>query len=70
MFRKLLLLLIFCCGLSTALLAQPRTGPMSGFVYEMQQWRPSYGRYFTINIGYRLNRKAGTKGYEGNNGYR
>ncbi len=38
--------------------------------YEMQQWRPSYGRYFTINIGYRLNRKAGTKGYEGNNGYR
>ena len=43
---------------------------MSGFVYEMQQWRPSYGRYFTINICYRLNRKAGTKGYEGNNGYR
>lgn len=33
--------------------------------YEMQQWRPSYGRYFTINIGYRLNRKASSEGYRG-----
>ena len=24
--------------------------------YEMQRWQPSYGRYFTLNVGIRLNK--------------
>ena len=32
--------------------------------YELQQWQPSYGRYFTINLGFRLN-KNNPKGYRG-----
>ncbi len=34
--------------------------------YELQQWQPSYGRYFTINIGFRLNKNnPSKKGYQG-----
>lgn len=34
--------------------------------YEMQQWQPSYGRYFTFNLGFRLNKNTPSKrGYQG-----
>lgn len=26
--------------------------------YEMQRWQPSYGRYFTLNVGIRLNKAS------------
>ncbi len=37
--------------------------------YEQQSWRPSYGRYFTFNVGIRLN-KASQRDFGGGGGYR
>lgn len=115
MFRHLFLCCMLCCDTLFSTFAQPRKGPMSGFVYEtdgmrmelfasyqldyehsrtrqtalditspIQEIDPTNTYNYTYNYTthwerfayrinsslYRLNRKAGTKGYEGNNGYR